>query len=284
VNGVSRTRILGVLAELRQRGEPVPAADLAGRLLSLADAPDPSLARRLVAAALRRRFEEIPDPVGASLLELAEPRPDPSLPIESAEFAVVDLETTGLSPERARIIEIGAVRVAQLRVVGRFATLVDPGVAVPRPITALTGIDTAMLAGAPPPLEALGRFRSWLEAAPDAPFVAHNARFDERFVRSEFARLGLPPLEARVLCTVRLARRLLTDQRSASLDALTHRFGIHNRARHRALGDAEAAADVLCELLRLARSRAGLSTLGELHDFCALPAARARKRLQVARR
>ncbi|UCE85481.1 MAG: 3'-5' exonuclease, partial [Deltaproteobacteria bacterium] len=262
----------------------VPVADLAGRLLSLTEPPDAVVARRLVAAILGRRLEEIPDPIGVSLLQPADPQPDRRLAIELADFAVVDLETTGLAPLHSRIIEIGAVRVAGLRVVERFETRVDPGVPIPASITALTGIDAEMLAGAPRPAEALGRFRRWLACLPDAPFVAHNAPFDAGFVRTEFARLGWPPPSAPVLCTARLARRLLPDQRSASLDALSLRFGIRNRARHRALGDAEAAAGVLCELLRLARGRAGLETLGELLDFCAMPTARARKRLAAAPR
>jgi DNA polymerase-3 subunit epsilon len=194
---------------------------------------------------------------------------------------VVDLETTGLSTSRAAVLEIGAVRVSRLRLLDSFETLVRPTRSIPPGITALTGIDGRLVARAPGLAEAMGRFRAWLDRAPGAPFVAHNARFDESFVRRDFAVLGLAGLATPVLCTRLLARRLLPELRRYGLDSLSARFGIENPARHRALGDALATARALVEMLRLAPARAGVATLGEL---LALAAPRPRRPRRPAAR
>ena len=77
---------------------------------------------------------------------------------------------------------------------------------MPAKITSLTGIDDALVREAPPAAECLARFRAWLDRAPGAPFVAHNAPFDAGFVARGFARQGLRPLDVPVLCTRKLAR------------------------------------------------------------------------------
>lgn len=255
-----------VLEALRARGEPVSLRELATRIVASPSPVAPIVARRVVAAALGRPARELPDPLPAEALAPAAAEAD-ATPLEQATFAVVDLETTGLSPSRSVILEIGAVRVRGLRAVDRFETLVDCGRPVPPEITALTGIAAPMLRGAPRTPEALARFRRWLDAAPGAPFVAHNAAFDEGFVRRGFAACGLAPLGAPVLCTRKLARRLVPELRRFGLAELAGAFGIHNRARHRALGDAEATAEALVQLLARARASAGVASVGELLAF-----------------
>ncbi len=120
--------------------------------------------------------------------------------------------------------------------VDEWSTLVDPGVPIPPVIQALTGITDAMVRGAP-------TFRSIaIEVADrlaDCVFVAHNARFDYGFLKHEFARLDRA-FSAKVLCTVKLSRRLFPDEQSHGLDALIARHGLHVPDRHRALGDARA--------------------------------------------
>ncbi len=259
----------------RLRGEPVPVGVLAAGLLATSAPVETLLARRVVAAALGRAAEALPDPVPADAL-VAEPvAAQASTPLAAADFAVVDLETTGLSPQRAKILEIGAVRVSGLRIADRFETLVDPGMPVPRGVRALTGITDAMVVGAPPPARALAWLRAWLDLTPDAAFVAHNAAFDHGFVRRGLATHGLPGLAGPVLCTRKLARRLAPELGRFSLDRLADGFGIRNPARHRALGDAEATARALLELLRRAREHLGVGSLGEL---LALQAAKPRVR------
>lgn len=161
---------------------------------------------------------------------------------------VVDLETTGLSPRQGhRVIEIGAVAVENGAIVGEFTTLIDAGVPVPAVVQAIHGITDEMLAGQPPPEEVLPRFRAFIA---DSVLVAHNAAFDIRFLRHEFARLkmGLPNPH---LCTLELSRRRLPRLSDHTLETIyLHLFpdaGLH-RQNHRALDDARMTAKIWLKL------------------------------------
>jgi DNA polymerase-3 subunit epsilon len=197
--------------------------------------------------------------------------PGEEVPLESARFVVVDLETTGLRPGQSRICEIGAVRVDGLVPAGTFETLVDPGEPLPRLVASLTGIADADLAEAPGSAEAVRRF---LAFAGDSVLVAHNARFDLAFLDREVERLTGRRVAAPVVDTVGLARRLLACRVSrASLASLAHFFGTSVRPCHRALPDAQATAEVLIALLGLAQER-GAQTIA---DLCRLAAPRRRR-------
>lgn len=177
-------------------------------------------------------------------------------------FVAVDLETTGgTGPDS--ITEIGAVKVRGGEVLGEFATLVNPGCAIPPFITVLTGITDAMVIGAPRIEEALPAF---LEFAGDAVLVAHNASFDSRFLSAESERLGYGRLPNTVVCTVRLAKRLVRDE-VPNLKLSTLSRALRGREPcHRALEDARACADVFHALLELA-GRWGVSHLEDLLWF-----------------
>jgi len=257
--------IAGLLGALRSAGAPVALGELAARMVASPVALPQALARRIVAGALGLSPAALPDPVDPELLGTRDQTPDVAL--ERAVFAVVDLETTGLSSRRAGILEIGAVRVEALRIVSRFETLVRPDGPVPPGITALTGITGAMVAGAPAPGEALRRLRHWLDETPGAPFVAHNARFDEGFVRQGLARHGLGALAGPVLCTCKLARRLAPELGSFGLDRVAAGLGIRIAARHRALGDAEATAEALLHLVERARRDRGARSVADLLEI-----------------
>ena len=155
--------------------------------------------------------------------------------------AFVDLETTGTRAAHDRITEIGIVRVdaspndATPRVI-EWSSLVDPGVRMPSAIVALTGISDSMLANAP---SFASIAREIAELLKGCIFVAHNARFDYGFLKHEFARLERT-FTARVLCTVKLSRRLFPDVDGHSLDALIERHRLDAPDRHRALCDARA--------------------------------------------
>src|SRR5688500_16657882 len=117
-------------------------------------------------------------------------------------FAVVDLETTGASAIYDRIIEVAVVRLEGGEITDRYEQLVDPKVIVPPFITRLTGIDSRMVRGKP----AFGEVADEVRAAlGTGPMVAHNASFDEAFLRHAYARLG-QKLPNQRLCTLRLAR------------------------------------------------------------------------------
>src|SRR5437868_7312599 len=186
--------------------------------------------------------------------------------LEDARFCVLDLETTGLATASARICEIGAVRVERLALAGTFQTLVRPGVPLPRPIGALTGLSEAELARAPKVAAALRRFASF---AGDAVLVAHTARFDTAFVNRELERLTGKRHAGPVIDTVSLARNLLRGRAErTSLAALSHFFGTAARPCHRALPDAEATAEILLRLIGIAQERHAL-TVAELEELAA---------------
>lgn len=188
---------------------------------------------------------------------------------EPLAFAVVDLETTGASAIYDRILEVAVVTLVDGEIVDRYEQLIDPKMAVPPFITRLTGIDGRTVRGKPTFAEAAPAVRAALGSR---PMVAHNASFDEAFLRHAFARLG-QKVDLPKLCTLRLARRLLPRLPTYRLDALTAYFGIKNARRHRALGDAEATAQVLARLLLLAAQH-GVTTLEGLLALQQSPVAR----------
>jgi DNA polymerase-3 subunit epsilon len=164
-------------------------------------------------------------------------------------LAIVDLETTGGQPAWDRITEIGVIEIDGFEVSSEWSTLVNPGAAIPAPIQALTGITNEMVAAAPGFAELAGEL---YERLAGRVFVAHNARFDYGFLRHEFERAGLKFM-TKTLCTVRLSRRLYAGHSSHNLDSLIARHGIDCRARHRALGD----ADAVWQFLRIAAREHG---------------------------
>jgi len=122
-------------------------------------------------------------------------------------FAFVDLETTGATPTRDRITEIGIVEVAEDGTVSEWNMLVNPGTPIPGFIQSMTGITDAMMQDAP----------AFEEIATDVMehlrgrlFIAHNARFDYGFLKNEFKRAGMD-FRTTVLCTVKLSRRLYPE-------------------------------------------------------------------------
>jgi DNA polymerase-3 subunit epsilon len=188
-------------------------------------------------------------------------------PFDSVEFIVVDLETTGTGPGSGdRITEAAAVLLTRNSVQPLFHSLVNPGQPIPYYITQLTGINDAMVAGAPRFDQIAGELAAHLAGR---IFVAHNAPFDWGFLQAEFGRItpgGLESLVETRLCTVRLARRILRHLPRRNLDAVCAYYGIANEGRHRALGDATATAEVLKRLLRDAE-RAGLYTIESLTRY-----------------
>ncbi|WP_378739281.1 DEDD exonuclease domain-containing protein [Nocardia brasiliensis] len=190
---------------------------------------------------------------------------DLDTPLYDTTFVVVDLETTGTSPGADMITEIGAVKVRGGEVLGEFATLVNPGRAVPPAIVQVTGITTAMVYAAPPIESVLPGF---LEFASGAVLVAHNARFDMAFLRAAAARSDTTWPTATVLCTVKLARRVLgrDEAPSVRLSALAQLLGASTQPTHRALDDARATVDVLHALIARVGNQ-GVHSLTELVDY-----------------
>jgi DNA polymerase III epsilon subunit family exonuclease len=195
-------------------------------------------------------------------------------PLHDVRFAVVDVETTGRGPwAGSRMIEIAIVEAHGGAIVDEYETLLNPGQGIPRAIAALTGITTEMVTGAPYFEHVADEICRRLEGR---VFVAHNATFDWSFVSAELlsARGDVPSMPR--LCTVRMARRLVSRLRRRNLDELSRHFGIDIHARHRAYGDALATARVLLRLLDEASGR-GIDDLSTLEWY--LRRRRQRRRL-----
>lgn len=162
------------------------------------------------------------------------------------DLVFVDLETTGGNAAYDRITEVGVVRVNDGVLVDEWSSLVNPERPIPSYIESFTGISNEMVAGAPRFAEIAAVVREKLR---DAVFVAHNARFDYSFLRSEFLKAD-SSFCATVLCTVKLSRRLFPEHARHNLDAVMERNGLTCRARHRALGDARVLHDFWLKLRR----------------------------------
>lgn len=195
--------------------------------------------------------------------------------LRSLDYVIVDLETTGGSAWGGhRITEISAIRIrGNGRFVEEFTTLVNPERSIPPAITRLTRITPAMVRRAPRFREVASEVRRVLDGA---VFVAHNAPFDWRFLSTELEWADGRALRGRVVCTVRLARRIVPEMSRRSLDALSWYFGIENVARHRAFGDARATTEMFRRMLdRL--DEASINCWGQLERLLGRRAPRRRR-------
>jgi len=156
-------------------------------------------------------------------------------------YVVVDVETTGGSGEHHRITEIAAVKLRGGIVIDRFQTLLNPQRLIPPKITRLTGISNHMVARSPGFADIADEFAAFMG---DAIFVAHNVNFDYGFIAREYARLGRRFRHPK-LCTCASMRKLYPGSDSYSLAALCRQYEIPLRQHHRAMCDAQAAAELL---------------------------------------
>jgi DNA polymerase III subunit epsilon len=184
------------------------------------------------------------------------------------DLAFVDLETTGGDAARHRITEVAVVRVQNGELADEWSSLVNPECPIPDHIAAFTGISDGMVADAPRFSEIAAEVLRRLQGA---VFVAHNARFDYSFLRSEFRRLDMP-FSAKLLCTVKLSRRLFPEHVRHNLDAVMERHGLVCSARHRALGDAQVLRDFWFKLRREVPGAALGATVRSLLGGPKLPA------------
>jgi DNA polymerase-3 subunit epsilon len=202
---------------------------------------------------------------------------DLGTPLHDVTFCVVDLETSGGSPLDCGITEVGAMKLRGGRCLGTFATLVNPGVAIPPVITMLTGITQAMVVPAPRIEQVLPSF---LEFAAGTVIVGHNVRYDLSFLDAALIRHGYSRLANRSVDTCALSRRLLADEMpNHKLGTLAERLRLAHRPTHRALDDVLATGDLLHVLLE----RAGtLGVLG-LDDLLELPTVKGHPQLAKLR-
>lgn len=202
-------------------------------------------------------------------------------PLRDITFCVVDLETTGGSPEQGCMItEVGAVKVRAGEVLGEFQTLVNPHTEIPAFIAVLTGISNSMVSDAPA-IESV--LPSFLEFAAGTVLVAHNAPFDVGFLRHFADRQGLTWPTFEVVDTAKLARRVITreDAPNCKLSSLARVFRSATTPNHRALADARATVDVLHGLMERI-GPLGVHTLEELQTFSSRVSAAQRRKRHLA--
>ena len=161
------------------------------------------------------------------------------------EFVAFDLETTGLSAETDRIIEIGAVILKNGRELERFQTFVDPERALDRKIVELTGISDDMLKDAPKIQEILPKF---LEFVGNRVVVAHNSKFDTGFIRAECGRQGIP-YTLTDADTLTLSQQLLPTLNRYKLDVVAKALCLPNFNHHRAADDANICGLIMTKFL-----------------------------------
>lgn len=160
-------------------------------------------------------------------------------------FAIVDIETTGSHAGGNRITEIAILVHNGKKIIEKYQSLVNPQSLIPLPIQNLTGITPEMVEDAPTFEEIAEDVYQFLRGK---VFVAHNVNFDYSFLVKELKQAGYE-WQASKLCTVRLSRKIFPNYRSYSLGDLCKRRGIAIAARHRAMGDAEATAQLFSQLL-----------------------------------
>jgi DNA polymerase III epsilon subunit family exonuclease len=222
--------------------------------------PEPNMAKLLVSDLIER------DPriqLNGDFVELTATGNE-TIDLDTADFVVFDLETTGAKAPPCRITEIGAYRVKNGKVTEEFHRLVNPEMPIPPFIQGLTGITDAMVKNAPKFREVIEDF---LDFIGDSVLVAHNAKFDMHFLNHEIGkiyedyRIGNPSL-----CTVHLSRKLLPDIENHKLKTLAAHFSVALVNHHRAGDDARATAGVFVNLLEDLQSR-GISSLSAAKRF-----------------
>ena len=181
-------------------------------------------------------------------------------------YVVFDLETTGLSPVNDSIIEIGAVKIQNKKVVDRFSTFVNPKIPIPYNIEQLTGIDDSMVVDADTIENILPEFLKFCDGA---VMVAHNAEFDVTFIREKTKTILGKAFECTVVDTVSLARALIPNLGKFTLDHVAKALNVSLLHHHRAVDDAECCADIFLALVARLEMRNifNLDEINEIEEF-----------------
>jgi len=181
------------------------------------------------------------------------------------KYVVFDIETTGFSADKNRIIEIGAVKVENGAITDRFSTFVNPEVPIPYRITQVTNIRDEMVLDAPTIEKVLPDFVKFCEGC---ILVAHNAGFDTGFIKVNCQRQGFP-FDYTWVDTLGISRVLFPDHAKHTLDAVCKILGVSLEGHHRAVNDAEATAEIFVKLIKILKDQ-GITTLTALNEMAKL--------------
>ena len=182
------------------------------------------------------------------------------IPLEKASFSVVDVETTGLSANKNRIIEIALVKIENLKITDKLHYLINPQTYIPPFITSLTGINNDDVIGAPIFSEVVDEIISFTD---NTILTAHNFPFDSSFLNSEFSTSGREFITEHSCCTLKIARKIYPTLKSKSLSNVAQSLNLKNKNAHRALGDAEITAKVLLKMIKELQTKDNIITVGE---------------------
>lgn len=178
------------------------------------------------------------------------------------KFVVFDIETTGLSPKKDMITEIGAVKIEDNKIIDEFSQLINPQRKIPENIVKLTGITDEMVKDKPTIEEVLPRFEEFIE---DTILVAHNASFDVGFIRDKFSKLG-KKIDNPVLDTLELSRALFPKLKSHKLNIIAKHLKVNLVNHHRAVDDAKATAEIFLKSLDLVALK-GITDVGRINEL-----------------
>jgi len=185
--------------------------------------------------------------------------------IANIEFTAFDFETTGLSPNRDRIVEIGAVRFRNGQVYGTYESLINPGIPIPPKVTSIHGITDGMVEDKPSAEDMLPDFLGFIHGS---VLVAHNAPFDTRFLFSELKRAGSAPPKAVILDSLPLSRKAFPGRKSYKLQDLAPFFSVPVSNAHRACDDAQVCMKVFSNCIKELEEKKGNIMFSELTDMC----------------
>lgn len=184
--------------------------------------------------------------------------------LEKAAFSVVDVETTGLSANKNRVIEVAIVKIENLKITDKLHYLINPQTYIPPFITSLTGIDNDDVIGAPIFSNIVDELITFID---NTILTAHNLPFDASFLNTEFLIAGREFINENSCCTLKIARNIYSTLQSKSLTSVAQYLNLKNTNAHRALGDAEITAKVLLKMIKEIQKKDNISTLGELLSY-----------------
>ena len=177
------------------------------------------------------------------------------------EFVVFDIETTGLSNVNDKIIEIGAVKIRNNKIVDRFETFINPQIPIPAFITKLTSINDNMVKDAPTIDKIIPEFMDFIQ---DAVLVAHNANFDVNFIKSKANQLNINVKNA-VIDTLELSRHLYKNLKNYKLDTVAEYLEVSLKNHHRAVDDAQATAEIFMKSINYLKQM-GIKNVSEINS------------------
>ncbi|MDO5522231.1 MAG: 3'-5' exonuclease, partial [bacterium] len=175
-------------------------------------------------------------------------------------FVAIDVETTGLSPDKYHIIEVGALKVRGGEVVETFSSLINPGYELSSTIVNLTGITDEMLINAKSFKEVAEELREFLGKE---TLLGHNVSFDYRFLKTEFMRAGFK-FDHPVIDTLAIAKQMHSDLKSRSLENLCRHYGLYNPNAHRAFDDAKVTMELYFAMMNGEKDAQNVSGLDQL--------------------